>query len=1073
MFSKLTCFLFALSPLLKSEPHESPKIQPTKLTFSYDVGSLFSIKSDYQLDENLEKEAQTLIKQQKYEEAIQIYQILLKRHSDNVDYLLKMGQLNVRLNRRKEAIFFYEKILKIDSNNQEAEISLAFAYLFDNNLEKSEYAFKKIIKNYPDNPDALAGIGYIALLKGNEVESEKFFNEALKHDPKHATSRIYLGNLRLRQRRIYEAKQIFEKLSTEDPNNPDVQQGLTDVSNAEKQIFEMELKRKLQPNSQTTHVTTSKKETQLFQEAQELRQQKRYNEAAEIYKKLLIDNPYNGDYLFTLGQLYLALNQNQDAIYFYERALTLYPERQEIRIALAYSYFFENKLNNSQLLFKVVLENEPRNVEALAGLGNIAIRNDQIENAENYLQKALQIEPKNITALLYLANLRTKKKRYHEAFEILNRAIELDPDRLDLKSALAYAYLLDKKPHLSKNLFKLILEKEPKNTEALAGMGRVAALENQPEEAESYYQLALEIDPNNVTALEFMAILKFKQKRYNEAAMIYSKLLTLNPQNKDYIEGLHDSNEVPLVEKARELRKNKNYSESSAILEYLVASSIEKIEYRLLLGSVYMDMKRKNEAINLYYEGLQIKPNDKDLLRALGFIYLNIALEEGNFRWTYYFPFILSKEKTNLYFSRDLFAAVLEQDPYDADALAGLGRIALAQGCVAQSEYLYNKSLNIDPKNTTTLSFLASLRSLQKKYFTAENTYLYLMQISPEDNEIRKNYKDFLNVRRPFVEVIGYYAEENEKNPLTEAWDARLKNYGGAINYVFPPADRLKLVANLSYDYIVLKDLINHNTIYSVHSPKPKVGFIWNQTPHLTISGGLCLAFYKQYQNSTFYTKSGQYYLPYLNALYIKDSLTCSIETIGDAPLVARDFASRQSDLIARQFINGFYEYDFGKRRLIGGSASYAWYYNRIKNNQFQSGSAWIQATPSCYWENLSFRYVFIYGRFSDLTVDYYTFRPQVAHWLKIDLIKKWCNDRIVTEAGFGHCWQRSFESGQIIQVTPVAVFHWVHREINAAYARLKLVFSDCVNATLTGTYSRDSFDYTTASITGNLHIRF
>lgn len=1066
MFSRLMCLFFMASSFWSVEANiTSPS--------AYNFESLFTFRQTQQNDENLEKEAKKFIEEQKYEEAVSTYQTLLKSHPDKIDYLLKLGQLNLRLERRKEAIQHYEKILKIDPNNQEAEIALAYAYLFDKDLQKSGKLFEKLLKNSPNNSDILAGIGYLALLKDNESEAEKFFNDALKNDPKHTTSRIYMGNLRLRQHRVPEARKIFEELNAEDPNNPDVQQGLASVANAEKEI----LTRKATPDLKLTHPRSStNQEIQLVKEATKLRDQKDYIKAAELYENLIKINPHNIEYLSTLGQLYLTLKRNRDAIPLYERALAINSERQDIRSSLAYSYLFENRLENSQRHFKIILENDPNNIEALAGLGSIFIRNKQFEDAENYLQKALQIDPENITTLLYLANLKSRQNRYSDAIEILNRALEYDPKRQDVKNALAFAYLFEKKSDISEELFRSILEKEPTNSEALAGMGRVAAIQNRFEEAERYYRKALETDPNNVTTLEFIALLKFQLKQYKEAEIFYSKLLNIDSQNKDYIEGLRNSRELPLIEKARELRKNKNYAESSAIMEHLVALSQDKVEYRLILGSIYMDMKRKDEAINLYYEGLRIKPNDIDLLRALGFIYLNKALEdisEGSCRWSYYFPFILLREKTNLYFSRDLFASVLEQNPQDADALAGMGRIALAQNCVAQAEYLYNKSLDIDPKNITTLSYLASLRSLQRKYFTADNTYLYLMQLAPDDDEIRQTYKNFLDIRRPFIDLLGYYAEENEKNPITEQWDARLKNYGWAITYVFPACDRLKLVANLSYDYIVLKDLINHNTIYSVYSPKPKIGFIWNQTPFLTISGGLSFAFYKQFYNSNFFTKNGQYYLPYLNALYIKNSVTCSIETIGDAPLVARDFATLRSDLIARQFINGFYEYDFGKRRLVGALASYAWYYNRIKNNQFQSGSVWLQATPSCFWENIAFRYVFIYGRFNDLTVDYYTFRPQVSHWIKIDLTKKWYDDRIITEAGYAHCWQRSFESGQIIQVTPVAVFHWVNREINAAYARLKVVFSDWMNAGITGTYSRDSFDYTTASVTGSLHIRF
>lgn len=857
-------------------------------------------------DEYLRKRAKMLVDQQKYDEAILNYKVLIRQNPNDINYLLLLGSLYVRLGERKEAIELYKKGLTIDPDNEQVNVALAFAYLFEKDQNVSEEILKKVIEKSPDNSEALAGLGYIAMMNGNESKAEQFLNQALKSDPKNITARIYMGNLRLRQHRPSDAKEIFEKLQAEDPNNPDVQEGLVNATQEEKRVLELNSKEKIETPLPTQPSIDSQNEDQLVKEA--------------------------------------------------------------------------------------------------------------------------------------------------------------------------YAYLFDKKLDLSKELFEKVLEIDPNNSEALAGLGRIAALQKQPEEAERYYNQALELDPKNATALEYLAILKLQQKQYEEAARIYSVLLLNDPQNKDYNEGYKQSQELPLFEEAKLLRKNKDNAGAASILERLIDSSPEKIDYTLMLASIYVNMDRKDEAIDLYNQALIVKPNDKDLLNGLGFIYLNKALidnGEGDFDWSCYFPFLFVREKTNLYMSKEKFEEVLELDPHNANALAGMGRIALIEGSDQEAEYFYLQSLNVEPENTTALSYLAALQSLQKKYYSAAYTYKYLMQIDPDDEDTRKNYKDFYHANAPYLDVASYYEEENEKNQITKQWEARLKNYGGAITVVFPVKDQLKMVGNIAFDYIVLKNLITGPSIYSLDIQRPKMGFIWGYSPYLSISGGASLACFSQYHKSTSFTKSGCYFLPYFNITYNKNFQTFSLETIGDAPIVARDFLNSQSTLIARQYINGFYEYDFTKRRTIGASASQAWYYNNIQNNQFQSGSAWLQLTPQCYWENISLRYQFIYGRFNTLTVDYYTYRPQTSHWIKLDLTKKWCNDKFITEAGYAHCWQRSFENGQVLAVTPVAVFHWVHREINSAYGRIKFILNDCTNATLVGTYSHDNFDYTTASVTANVHMEF
>lgn len=1096
-------------------------------------------------DQHLLKDAKTLVHEQKYDEAVLIYKKSLLLNPNNVDSLLQLGILQVRLGNNKEAIEIYKKALEIEPDNEQVQVALAFAYLFQNDLDKSAELLEKALKRSPDNSEVLAGLGYIAMLNGNELKAEQFLDRALKANPKNITARIYMGNLRIRQQRLDEAGEIFERLDAENPDNPDVKLGLFNLKQ-EKEKTESD-------PSPLPVAKDSQNEEQLINEADRLRSEKKYKEAALLYEKLVLIDPQNVDYALALGRLHVSLDRIDEAVLIYENALTLQPKRLDIQTAMAFAYLFGDRLESSQNHFQAVLREDPNNADALAGLGKIAERRDRPSEAESYLQKALQLDEKNSTALIYLAQLKMRQKDYQAAYAIyqkvaqinpadqdvaqrvldvqelilaneakqlltdkkykdaeniyrrlierspkkadyfgeisrirklqgdkagaiqaLNQALELEPDRQDIRTQLAFAYLFEKNLALSKELFEIVLEKEKSNPEALAGFGRILALEGRTQEAEHFYKKALEGGPNP-TALEFLAILKYQQKKYSEALSIYSKLITIDPQNTDYLEGYKQAQEQPIVEEARALRKNKDNAGAAVLVEQLIKSSPKKIEYYLMLGSIYVSMERKEDAIDLYNQGLIIKPNDKDLLNGLGFIYLNKALRdhgEGAFGWGCHFPFLYLKEKANLRYSKELFQSVVELDPKNPNALAGLGRIALLEGSDQEAERLYFEALNSEPENTTALAYLASLQSLQRKNFTAANTYNYLMRIEPSE-DLRSTYTDFLRANAPSIDLTAYYAEENEKNQITELWEARLKNYGAAATIIYPLVDRLKVIANFAADYIVLKNLITGPSIYSIDIQRPRLGFVWTHSPYLSVSGGANLAFFSQYHNSTSYTKSGFYFLPFFNTTYSKNFHTVSFETIGDAPIVARDFIKNSSTLIARQFVNAVYEYDFTKRRLIGTLASYAWYYNSIQNNEYQTASAWIQLTPPRYWENISVRYQYNYDRFNILTANYYTFRPRMSHWLKLDLTKNWLNDQLITEAGFWHCWQRSFENGQIVAVTPESVFRWVNREIDSAYGRVKFIMNDWLEATVLGTYSIDNFDYTTASISARINVKF
>lgn len=896
-------------------------------------------------DAALVKKANLLREEKKYKEAAEIYEDLVTSNPTNVDYLAALGQLYVTTNRKSEATSLYERALSLQPKRDDIRTLLAFVYLFQDQLKDSQILFQNVLTREPANADALAGLGSIATKNNQLEEAENYLQQALHLDAKNTTALIYFAALKMKQHDYREAYNIYHRLIEIDANNPDAIQGLKDA-----------------------------REKALNEDAKNSIKEKNYQKAENIYLDLAHLSPKNIDYLLDLVAVYK-------------------------------------------------LQNDPAKV-----------------------------------------------------LQTLQHILALAPDRQDIRLSLAFAYLTAKELDKSKENFQIILLKESENSEALAGIGRIAALQNHPEVAENYYQRALNANPNDATALEYQAILKLQQKKYAEALAIYAKLLSIDPLNADFRQGFYDSQEKPLFERAKKLRDDKDFVEASTLTDYLISLS-PKNEYILLLGSLYNSRNLKDKAGLLYSQALKVTPNDIDIKRALGFIYLNKALDDaarGVFRWCCSrFPFLFVKAKTNLLLSKIMLEDVLQREPRDASALAGLGRIALLEGNSIEAENLYFDALYIEPENTTALAYLSALQSLQKKYCTANTTFQYALEVSPDDDDLWNNYKEFLKTRKVAFDGTGYYEEENEKDHITEEWVARLKNYGAAVGLIAPVQDQWKVGASIASDYILLLNLITTACIYSLEIKRPRFGFSYQYSPYLSLTGGMGLAYFSQRHPSIFYTRSGHYFLPYFNVSYSKNYHTCYLETVGDAPIVARNFVTNKATLIARQFINGFYEYDFSQRRLLGAAFSQAWYHNRIKNNQYQLGSLWLQMThPSC-WENFSLRYQFVYGRFNDLTIDYYTYRPQTSHYLKVDFTKKWCGDQVVTEAGYSHCWQRSFEQGQIITITPIPAFHWVHRQIDAAYARAKIAVTECLDALVIGTYSHDNFDYTTASISANLHLLF
>lgn len=843
---------------------------------------------------------------------------------------------------------------------------------------------------------------------------------------------------------------------------------------------------------------------ELIDNTNQLINQGKFKDAIANYRLLLKRHPNNTSYVLRLGQLYVRTEKRKDAIELYQQSLKIDPNNQDVRIALAFAYLFDDNYAASRTEFKKVLDISQKNANAWAGLGYLAVLNDNITEAEAYYQKALKIEPNNITTLIYLGNLRLLQKRYPEAKEIFKQLASLAPDDpdvakgfLDLQKALKETEK-NAKPS-QKNASKKNIDvqvRTPVNTPAEA---QVRTPVNKPAEVQVRTPLnkSAEVQvrtPVNKSAEEQVrkpvntpAEAKVRTP-VNKTAEEQVKI----PVNKPVKENVPPPAKKPpedeasvgenqaIINTARKLEKAKDYSAAAALYRHLIESSPDTVDYYIMLGRVYISLDRKDDAIKLYQTASSYHPNDKNLMRAQAFAYLYKAMEldaiEGAFQWDFKFPFMHRTCKKNILTSKKFFWAALNQDPKDPDSLAGFGRNLALEGYQELAEEYYKEALSIDPNNGAARSYLAGLRSSQRRNFTARAMYRNLTALDPNDNDAAEGLKLAINSTIPTCDVFGYYEEENEKElvaPATYDWVARLHNYSVGVAMLYPCNNCVKFGGGISDDYIILNNLLSNSNIYSLEILRGRVGFEWTASPYTTVACSVGAAYFRQYKSSSFYTKSDCYVQPALGVTYNRNYHTITLETVSDSPIVARDFLTNKASLITRQFARGIGEYDFGKRRTLGGSGSYVWYHDQFNNNKAQFASAWLQITPPCYWQNFFIRYQFDYGNFSNLLRSYYTFQDQTTHWIKTEFTNKWYGDKVIATAGYGHGWQRSFEQGQVLVVNPLLPFRYIHREMNAAFARVNATLSDYITLTLEGTYSRDTFGYTTASASGAAHGRF
>jgi tetratricopeptide (TPR) repeat protein len=174
---------------------------------------------------------------------------------------------------------------------------------------------------------------------------------------------------------------------------------------------------------------------------------KEYRDALYYWEKMLTLNQDNVDIrvLTSIGNCHRKLKTFENGIMYFEKALAREPHNFYALFGLADCYRGMNQQDRSLEYWNRILEQDPRNKVILTRAGDAYRHMGDFERAVDYYERALNIEF-DIYAVLGLAVVAKAQGKYHEALESLKRLVQQDTKnyRLYLELADCYAKVGDK-----------------------------------------------------------------------------------------------------------------------------------------------------------------------------------------------------------------------------------------------------------------------------------------------------------------------------------------------------------------------------------------------------------------------------------------------------------------------------------------------------------------------------------------------------------------------------------------------------------------------------------------------------
>jgi len=166
------------------------------------------------------------------------------------------------------------------------------------------------------------------------------------------------------------------------------------------------------------------KSSELFVEALNLANQKKYEEAVAIYKKILNLFPDNAEAFNNLGSSYTSLKRYMQAKESFISAIMLRPEYSDAHYNLGIIYRILDETTKAIDSYKKAIEHDSNHFDAYINLGNIYLEINNPSEAFHYYSTATKISPDDPIGYFHLARFYSKQKEVDRAIENLRTSLE-------------------------------------------------------------------------------------------------------------------------------------------------------------------------------------------------------------------------------------------------------------------------------------------------------------------------------------------------------------------------------------------------------------------------------------------------------------------------------------------------------------------------------------------------------------------------------------------------------------------------------------------------------------------------
>ena len=263
-----------------------------------------------------------------------------------------------------------------------------------------------------------------------------------------------------------------------------------------------------------------------------------YQQAHEVYRRLLEANPQNAMIFNLLGAVSINLRQWPQAAAYLEEALRLNPSYSAVHDNLGVLLTTQNRFAEAIASYRRAVTLDPRNAQTWLNLANALVRNGQKADAIEAFRQVAQWSPDHVQAHSELAKLLFEHGRLVESIPHFRQVARLQPDdpkaHFELADALAQGGQVDESIAAYQNTLQL----KPDSAEACVNLAYLHIQKKSFDEAVRWARRAIELRPRFAEAHLNLGCALTKQEKFAEAIIALQEAAALKPQMPESLNNL-------------------------------------------------------------------------------------------------------------------------------------------------------------------------------------------------------------------------------------------------------------------------------------------------------------------------------------------------------------------------------------------------------------------------------------------------------------------------------------------------------------------------------------------------------